>query len=163
MNESMMERIKLFQSQNHIFHPLTCGIDSKHQHLAPKLKNNEVILHCLDCSYEQSYIPIFLQSESFFNNHEVITQTLTSTELKEQKYNPFDIKKYICIHSAPSPLAWYSKYVGQICPVVDTYEETGFVKIIVFGKDLNAVEESDFLIFGWIHQESIEDYNPTNE
>jgi hypothetical protein len=38
-------------------HPLTCGNDSNHRSLAPEVRDDEVILRCLDCDYEQDHIP----------------------------------------------------------------------------------------------------------
>jgi hypothetical protein len=40
------------------FHPLTCGNDSRHTPLVPTRIEDGVILICIDCDYEQSYIPI---------------------------------------------------------------------------------------------------------
>jgi hypothetical protein len=47
--------------QNAPFHSLTCGNDSTHRDLVPMyahlLLSEDVYLFCLDCDYEQSYIP----------------------------------------------------------------------------------------------------------
>jgi hypothetical protein len=42
-----------------MFHPLTCGNDSLHQDLVPEIKDNQLVLVCLDCDYVQEYIPEF--------------------------------------------------------------------------------------------------------
>lgn len=39
------------------FHPLTCGNNSKHNLLQPKLINNQIYLICTDCDYVQQSIP----------------------------------------------------------------------------------------------------------
>lgn len=43
--------------ENQMLHSITCGNNSSHLALHPKLKNDVVILYCLDCDYEQIKIP----------------------------------------------------------------------------------------------------------
>jgi len=57
------ERIKIITSfqSNPLVHPLTCGVNSLHQNLAPvDCGDDEVILKCLDCGYKQHIDDEFL-------------------------------------------------------------------------------------------------------
>jgi hypothetical protein len=54
--EAIMERVRAWQA-NGMVHPLTCATDSEHQRLVPVEKNGQVVLRCLDCDYEQTWIP----------------------------------------------------------------------------------------------------------
>ena len=56
-NEDIINKITEHQ-KNPMFHPLTCGNDSRHNLLIPIEKGGNVILICPDCNYEQYYIPI---------------------------------------------------------------------------------------------------------
>lgn len=38
-------------------HPLTCGVNSRHQNLFPVIHGRRVVLRCPDCDYRQDHIP----------------------------------------------------------------------------------------------------------
>lgn len=54
-----IDRINAYQA-NPMFHPLTCGTNSRHGSLHALWNGEAVILKCPDCSYEQTFIPRFL-------------------------------------------------------------------------------------------------------
>lgn len=56
--DAIKRRITKYQTEI-MFHPLTCGNDSLHQDLVPEIKDNQLVLVCLDCDYVQEYIPEF--------------------------------------------------------------------------------------------------------
>jgi len=60
----IFDRIYDYQ-KNPVFHPLTCGINSGHKLLEPKIiDENKVILFCRDCNYVQEFIPdMFLEDD----------------------------------------------------------------------------------------------------
>lgn len=41
-------------------HPLTCGNDSRHEPLAPRVVDRDVILACPSCDYIQRHVPAML-------------------------------------------------------------------------------------------------------
>jgi len=61
-NQEKMDIIISFQD-NPLVHPLTCGRGGhKHRDLIPAVKDNVVILVCLDCSYWQPLHDDFIES-----------------------------------------------------------------------------------------------------
>lgn len=61
-NKNIFEAIRANQN-NQMLHPLTCGNDSRHTPLVPVEKKGKVILRCVDCDYEQTFIPGVFNSE----------------------------------------------------------------------------------------------------
>jgi len=55
----LFKKIKLYQKDIHS-HPLTCGNNSMHENLIPKIMGDDVILLCTECDYIQTHIPDFL-------------------------------------------------------------------------------------------------------
>ena len=55
-NKDKIAKIVAFQ-KNYNWHELTCGNDSQHLPLVPKEVNGKVILKCVECDYDQDYIP----------------------------------------------------------------------------------------------------------
>jgi hypothetical protein len=55
-NKDKIANIVAFQ-KNDNWHELTCGNDSQHLPLVPKEVKGKVILVCLECDYDQDYIP----------------------------------------------------------------------------------------------------------
>jgi hypothetical protein len=57
-NKTKLRKIAQYQIQNFgNWHELTCGNDCQHLPLVGKEVNGKVILACLECDYEQDYIP----------------------------------------------------------------------------------------------------------
>ena len=52
----IVKRITEWQN-NPLLHPLTCGINSRHQLLQPVVHDEKVLLECPDCDYLQTHIP----------------------------------------------------------------------------------------------------------
>lgn len=90
-NEILLERIRKWQEEP-VFHPLTCGVDSKHALLKGVVEGNKVILLCPDCNYKQSYLPkLFLydQFDGLYNHQKVFIDSIKEAlskgnETKEQ-------------------------------------------------------------------------------
>jgi len=59
MDDKNWELIKaiIHHQNNEKVHPLTCGNDSNHEILIPAIKNNKVVLVCINCNYIQYFIP----------------------------------------------------------------------------------------------------------
>jgi len=55
-NRDKIAKIVAFQ-KNDNWHQLNCGNDSQHLPLVPKEVNGKVILKCVECDYDQDYIP----------------------------------------------------------------------------------------------------------
>lgn len=55
-NKKILAKIAIHQQSSN-WHELTCGNDSQHLPLIGKEINGKVVLKCLDCDYEQDYIP----------------------------------------------------------------------------------------------------------
>ncbi len=55
-NEKLIKNIENHQANSHV-HPLTCGVDSRHEVLVPKEVNGKVVLVCPTCGYLQDNIP----------------------------------------------------------------------------------------------------------
>lgn len=55
-NKTKLSKIAQYQSNGN-WHELTCGNDSQHLPLVGKEVNGKVILVCLECDYDQDYIP----------------------------------------------------------------------------------------------------------
>jgi hypothetical protein len=55
-NKTKLSKIAKWQ-QNASVHPLTCGNDSQHLPLVGKEVNGKVLLVCLECDYNQDYVP----------------------------------------------------------------------------------------------------------
>jgi len=55
-NNELMDAITWYQQQGDS-HPLTCGIDSRHDLLVPRIDGNDVVLVCPTCGNVQQYIP----------------------------------------------------------------------------------------------------------
>ena len=55
-NQEKIKRIRAHQSCPYA-HPLTCGNNSNHSNLIAIERNGKVILKCVDCDYEQNWIP----------------------------------------------------------------------------------------------------------
>lgn len=62
--EILLERIKRWQ-RDPVFHPLTCGTDSRHALLNGKIENGKMELYCPDCDYTQENIPKLFLSDEF--------------------------------------------------------------------------------------------------
>ena len=57
-NKTKLIKIAQYQTQNFgNWNELTCGNDSQHLQLVGKEVNGKIILGCLECDYEQDYIP----------------------------------------------------------------------------------------------------------
>jgi len=52
----LVDDIRFFQRFG-MFHEMTCGVDSQHALLAPKVVDDVVSLVCPICGYEQNHIP----------------------------------------------------------------------------------------------------------
>jgi len=55
--EDKITRI-IANQNNPMYHPLTCGNDSRHTPLVPVREGDNIVLICPDCDYRQEYIPI---------------------------------------------------------------------------------------------------------
>ena len=55
-NKKKLSKIAQYQNNGN-WHELTCGNDSQHLPLVGKEVNGKVILVCLECDYDQDYIP----------------------------------------------------------------------------------------------------------
>ena len=66
MKRSLFERIKIYQ-EKHLFHPLTCRIDSCRADLEPLVQNDSVVLSCPSCGEFQTFIPPMFLDEDFDN------------------------------------------------------------------------------------------------
>lgn len=94
--------------------------------------------------------PLYLPEEDM--------QKLT-VELTE-RFNPFETLKLLgsqytplqqaTIIEAPSPIAWWSDGVGQVCSVLAVYPETGYVNVVFTRTEEQAAFESTYQISGWI-------------
>lgn len=62
--DKVMERIKKYQELSMV-HPLTCGNNSMHNNLEPRIQDEQVILFCKDCDYTQSHIPDMFKQKDF--------------------------------------------------------------------------------------------------
>jgi len=51
-----IKQIEFYQHSN-VFHPFTCGNDSRHKLLKPTIRNGKIRLECIDCEYTQENIP----------------------------------------------------------------------------------------------------------
>lgn len=51
----LMDRIKAWQAAGFV-HPLTCGNDSDHRPLEPRISEGYALLECKDCGYVQTMI-----------------------------------------------------------------------------------------------------------
>jgi hypothetical protein len=61
-NEEKIKAITKFQNLGYV-HPLTCGVGTGgHADLVGKEKDGKVILVCLDCDYEQEWVPEYVYS-----------------------------------------------------------------------------------------------------
>lgn len=60
-NEELIKRIKGWQSNPYV-HPLTCGVDSRHEVLDAVEKDGEVILSCPTCGWVQNPLPMVVMS-----------------------------------------------------------------------------------------------------
>ena len=54
--QEIIKRVNEWQRTEHV-HPLTCGRDSSHPLLRPRLTDNRVVLVCPECAYFQLHIP----------------------------------------------------------------------------------------------------------
>lgn len=52
----LVDDIRFYQRFG-MFHEMTCGVDSQHALLVPKVENDVVSLVCPTCGYEQNHIP----------------------------------------------------------------------------------------------------------
>ena len=66
-NKKIIEKVNKWQNADWL-HPLTCGNNSNHKILQPIEKNNKIILKCLDCNYEQEYIPSVILRMDIYEN-----------------------------------------------------------------------------------------------
>ena len=58
--EAFAETIDKFQNVA-TFHPLTCGVNSQHENLVPRMTTSGIcVLVCPTCGYVQDYIPEFI-------------------------------------------------------------------------------------------------------
>ena len=55
-NAEIMDRVAAWQASA-LVHPLTCGADSGHQPLVAVESAGAVVLRCLECPYQQDWIP----------------------------------------------------------------------------------------------------------
>lgn len=55
------DAINAWQSSGYV-HPLTCGVDSRHDNLQPWNIGGQLMLLCPTCSYTQEKIPDFILS-----------------------------------------------------------------------------------------------------
>jgi len=58
-NDDIYNAIEWYQSQS-LFHPLTCGKDSRHDLIVPRHDGNDVILKCPTCGFTQRHVPNFI-------------------------------------------------------------------------------------------------------
>lgn len=65
-NDEIVACVNAWQNNPHV-HPLTCGNDSNHTALVPEIRDNNVILKCVDCSFEQLWIPDCIKQEFDFD------------------------------------------------------------------------------------------------
>jgi hypothetical protein len=90
-NATLLERIRKWQEEP-VFHPLTCGVDSKHALLKGVEEEGKIILFCPTCNYKQSYLPkLFLydQFDGLYNHQKVFIDSIKEAlskgnEAKEQ-------------------------------------------------------------------------------
>lgn len=70
-NEEKVEAIRRWQVAGRV-HPLTCGVDSRHEVLKPVEENGEIVLRCPVCNYRQTYIPcvVLAYNHEGANSHE---------------------------------------------------------------------------------------------
>jgi hypothetical protein len=74
-NKTILSKIALFQ-KNGNWHELTCGNDSQHLPLIGKEKEGKVILYCVECGYENDYIPSLV----FGNDYKEWWQSLSAAD-----------------------------------------------------------------------------------
>jgi hypothetical protein len=62
-NEVIIVRVLKYQNLD-LVHPLTCGVDIRHQFLDIRVNDeNEVKLYCIDCDYE-GRVPLMFYDDS---------------------------------------------------------------------------------------------------
>lgn len=59
-NLATIEAIESWQN-NSMFHPLTCGVDSRHEVLRGEIRDGEVKLCCPTCGWVQNGIPAVIR------------------------------------------------------------------------------------------------------
>ncbi len=64
--DEVFAKVTAWQNNPHV-HPLTCGNDSSHSNLIPEIRGGDVILKCIDCSFEQLWIPDCIKQEFDFD------------------------------------------------------------------------------------------------
>jgi hypothetical protein len=73
-NAAIIDNIRYYQRVP-CFHELMCGNNSQNHHpLIPIERNDEVILLCRDCDYEQEVPEIFREDSYITNNKNVINE-----------------------------------------------------------------------------------------
>ncbi len=55
-NDQKVKAIEEWQ-KNDRMHPMTCGMDSKHELLVPRTEDGTVVLKCPTCGLRQHYVP----------------------------------------------------------------------------------------------------------
>ena len=58
-NQDLIDAVKAHQSNKYV-HPLTCGVDSRHEILVAEEREGKVVLTCPTCGWVQGYMPTFL-------------------------------------------------------------------------------------------------------
>jgi len=71
-------------------HKLTCGNNSRHSILYPAIKDDKIILKCLDCGYEQTYIPEFLVPKDTLERN-IVLNLQDITPVLKRDYNSGNI------------------------------------------------------------------------
>lgn len=66
------------------------------------------------------------------------------------------VQRYVKIIGSASSICWWIDCVGQICPVLEVYESTGYIKIQVARTEF-GFEDKPFKVEGWIDPQYVEE------
>ncbi|KZD71159.1 hypothetical protein [Bacillus cereus] len=63
--------------------------------------------------------------------------------------------KHVMITGVASPICWWLSNVNEVCPVLDVYKKTGYIKIRVKVIDKNVILNPIYFKEGWIPPEFV--------
>ncbi|GAB6454480.1 hypothetical protein bcgnr5390_17680 [Bacillus luti] len=62
---------------------------------------------------------------------------------------------HVKITGVASPFCWWYSHVNEVCPVLDVYKKTGYIKIRVKFIDKNVILDPIYFKEGWIPPEFV--------